>query len=99
MEENAFMIPKIIHYCWFGGKPLPESAIKCINSWKKFFPGYEIKEWNESNYDVTKIPYIKEAYGARKYAFASDCARFDNMTLKYGYAENKKYKDCRTWKK
>lgn len=71
------MIPKVIHYCWFGGNPLPESAIKCINSWKKFLPDHEIKEWNESNYDVHKIPYIHEAYEAKKYAFVSDYARFD----------------------
>lgn len=70
------MIPKIIHYCWFGGKPLPKSAIKCINSWKKFFPDYAIKEWNESNFDVNMIPYTREAYEAKKYAFVSDFARF-----------------------
>ncbi len=71
------MIPKVIHYCWFGEKPLPKSARKCIDSWEKYFPGYEIKEWNESNYDVRKIPYIAEAYDANKYAFVSDYARFD----------------------
>lgn len=71
------MIPKIIHYCWFGGNPLPESAKKCIDSWRKFLPDYEIKEWNESNYDVHKIPYIHEAYEAKKYAFVSDYARYD----------------------
>ena len=71
------MIPKIIHYCWFGGNPLPELALKCIDSWEKCFPGYEIKEWNESNYDVHKIPYMSEAYNAKKYAFVSDYARFD----------------------
>ena len=70
------MIPKIIHYCWFGGKPLPKSALKCIASWKKFFPGYEIREWNESNFDVNAIPYTKEAYALGKYAFVSDYARF-----------------------
>ena len=70
------MIPKVIHYCWFGRNPLPESAIKCINSWKKFFPDYEIKEWNEDNFDVNIIPYTKEAYEAKKYAFVSDYARF-----------------------
>lgn len=70
------MIPKIIHYCWFGGNPLPKSAIKCINSWKKFFPGYEIKEWNESNFDVNMMPYTQEAYSVKKYAFVSDVARF-----------------------
>ena len=70
------MIPKIIHYCWFGGNPLPESALKCINSWRKFFPDYEIKEWNEQNFDVNIIPYTAEAYQAKKYAFVSDYARF-----------------------
>lgn len=71
------MIPKVIHYCWFGGNPLPKSAQKCIESWKKYFPDYEIKEWNESNYDVNKIPYISQAYMAKKFAFVSDYARFD----------------------
>lgn len=70
------MIPKIIHYCWFGRAPLPPMAKRCINSWKKFFPEYEIKEWNESNFDVNIIPYTKEAYVAKKYAFVSDYARF-----------------------
>ena len=76
-------IPKIIHYCWFGGNPLPELAQKCIASWKKFLPDYEIKEWNESNYDVRKIPYIAQAYDAKKYAFVSDYARFD-ILYQYG---------------
>lgn len=70
------MIPKIIHYCWFGRNPLPQSAIKCIESWKKFLPDYEIKEWNEDNFDINMIPYIQEAYEAKKYAFVSDYARF-----------------------
>lgn len=70
------MIPKVIHYCWFGRNPLPKSALKCITSWKKFFPDYEIKEWNEDNFDVNVIPYTKEAYEAKKYAFVSDYARF-----------------------
>ena len=70
------MIPKIIHYCWFGHAPLPPLAVKCIASWKKFLPDYEIKEWNESNFDVNMIPYTAEAYKARKYAFVSDYARF-----------------------
>ena len=69
------MIPKVIHYCWFGRNPLPESAVKCINSWRKHFPDYEIKEWNEDNFDVNIIPYTKEAYEAKKYAFVSDYAR------------------------
>lgn len=69
------MIPKIIHYCWFGRNPLPKTALKCIDSWKKFFPDYEIKEWNEDNFDVHILPYTEEAYKAKKYAFVSDYAR------------------------
>lgn len=77
------MIPRVIHYCWFGGNPLPEMAKKCIESWKKFLPDYEIKEWNESNFDVNIIPYTAEAYKAKKYAFVSDYARFW-ILYKYG---------------
>jgi hypothetical protein len=83
MKEESNLIPKIIHYCWFGGNPLPELAQKCISSWKKFFPDYEIKEWNEQNYDVNKILYTKQAYEAKKYAFVSDYARFD-ILYQYG---------------
>lgn len=70
------MIPKVIHYCWFGGNPLPESAYKCILSWEKFLPDYNIIEWNENNFDVNSIAYTAEAYKAKKYAFVSDYARF-----------------------
>lgn len=77
------MIPKVIHYCWFGGNPLPKSAQKCIASWKKYLPDYEIKEWNESNFDVNIIPYTAEAYKAKKFAFVSDYARFW-ILYKYG---------------
>ena len=77
------MIPKVIHYCWFGGNPLPPLAIKCIESWKKYLPDYEIKEWNESNFNVNMIPYVREAYAAKKYAFVSDYARFW-ILYKYG---------------
>lgn len=69
-------IPKIIHYCWFGGNPLPKSALKCIGSWKKFFPDYEIKKWDETNFDFSANSYAKEAYDVGKYAFVSDYARF-----------------------
>ena len=70
------MIPKIIHYCWFGGNPLPDDAKKCISSWKKYFPDYEITEWNETNFDLEICDYVKEAYQAKKWAFVSDYARF-----------------------
>lgn len=69
-------IPPIIHYCWFGGNPLPELAVKCIESWKKYFPEYEIKEWNENNFDLNCCDYVREAYEAKKWAFVSDYARF-----------------------
>ncbi len=71
------MIPKKIHYCWVGGNPLPESAKKCIKSWRKYCPDYEIIEWNEQNYDFTKVPYMKEAYDAKKWGFVPDYARLD----------------------
>lgn len=71
------MIPKTIHYCWFGGNPLPELAKKCIASWKKYCPDYEIIEWNETNYDIAKCAYMKEAYQSQKWGFVPDYARFD----------------------
>ena len=77
------MIPKIIHYCWFGRGEKPALAKKCIASWRKFFPDYEIKEWNEGNFDVNIIPYTAEAYACKKYAFVSDYARFW-VLYKYG---------------
>lgn len=80
MENN---IPKVIHYCWFGGNPLPELAKKCIESWRKFCPDYEIVEWNENNYDVNVCDYTREAYKEKKWAFVSDYARFDVLN-KYG---------------
>lgn len=69
------MIPKIIHYCWFGKNPKPNIVKKCIESWKKYCPDWEIKEWNESNFDVSVHPYIKEAYERKKWAFVSDVVR------------------------
>lgn len=76
------MIPRVIHYCWFGRGELPDLAKKCIASWKTFLPDYEIKEWNEDNFDVTIIPYTREAYRLKKYAFVSDYAR---MWILYHY--------------
>ena len=69
------MIPKVIHYCWFGRGQMPELALKCIESWKKFLPDYEIKEWNEDNFDLDSYPYTREAYDKRKYAFVTDVVR------------------------
>lgn len=69
------MIPKIIHYCWFGGNPLPPLAIKCIASWKKHLPEYEIIEWNETNFPIDDFIFAKQALEHRKYAFISDVCR------------------------
>lgn len=69
------MIPKIIHYCWFGQNPLPKLAQACIASWKKYCPDYKIMEWNENNFDIDCCSYVKEAYNAKKWAFVSDYAR------------------------
>ena len=76
-------IPKIIHYCWFGGNPLPELTVKCIDSWTKYCPEYEIKRWDESNFDINLNDYVKEAYEAKKWAFVSDVARLYAITT-YG---------------
>lgn len=70
-------IPHVIHYVWFGNNPKTDLILRCIESWEKYLPGWEIKEWNESNYDVSKSEYMKEAYIAKKYAYATDYARFD----------------------
>lgn len=69
------MIEKKIHYIWFGSNPLPPLAKKCIESWKKFCPDYEIVEWNETNFDVNQNIYTKEAYENKKWAFVSDYVR------------------------
>ena len=77
------MIPKVIHYCWFGGKPLDKLSEKCVASWKRVCPEYEIKLWNESNYDVNRNRYMKQAYQARKWGFVPDYARLD-IIYQYG---------------
>lgn len=68
-------MPKYIHYCWFGGKPLPKLAKKCLKSWKKYLPDYEIIEWNEENIDINECVFAKEAYKNKKWAFVADYAR------------------------
>lgn len=75
-ERVEKMIPKVIHYCWFGHNPLPKMAQKCIASWKQYCPDYEIVEWNESNYNITNAPlYVRQAYELKKWAFVSDYVR------------------------
>jgi len=77
------MIPKVIHYCWVGGKPFPEKMKACIASWKRVMPDAEIREWNESNYDFHQNAYMDEAYRARKWGFVPDYARLD-IIYRYG---------------
>ena len=76
MPQNP-VIPKKIHYCWFGGNPMPEEYQRYIESWKKYCPDYEIIRWDESNYDIHKNTYISQAYEQKKWAFVSDYARVD----------------------
>ncbi|MDR1606745.1 MAG: glycosyl transferase [Streptococcaceae bacterium] len=71
------MIPKKIHYCWFGGNPMPEKIKKCLASWRQYCPDYEIIEWNETTYDINKNTYLRAAYDAKMWAFVSDFARLD----------------------
>lgn len=77
------MIPKIIHYCWFGNKPLPEEVKKYILTWKSKCPDYEIKEWNESNFDINSSVYVQEAYKNKKWAFVADYVRL-YVLVNYG---------------
>ncbi|CAG4999654.1 hypothetical protein DYBT9275_02272 [Dyadobacter sp. CECT 9275] len=69
------MIPKVIHYCWFGRGKMPVMANRCITSWQKFLPDYELRLWDEATFDVDSVPYVKEAYQARKFAFVTDYVR------------------------
>ena len=76
MTNHLLRIPKKIHYCWFGGNPLTPLAEKCIESWKKYCPDYEIVEWNESNVEIASSPFMQAAYDSKKWAFVSDYARY-----------------------
>lgn len=78
------MIPKIIHYCWFGRGQKPELAMKCIASWHKYLSDYEIKEWNEDNFDLDSYPYVREAYDNRKFAFVTDVVRLYALYVEGG---------------
>lgn len=77
------MIPKKIHYCWFGGNELPIKAKKCIASWQQYCPDYELIEWNENNFDIEHNPYTKWCYDNKKFAFLSDYVRL-LVVEKYG---------------
>lgn len=77
------MIPKIIHYCWFGRGKMPELALRCIDSWRLYLPDYKLVLWNEDNFDINSNKYVKEAYVARKFAFVTDYVRLYAM-CEYG---------------
>lgn len=77
------MIPKIIHYCWFGNSELPEMAKECLGTWEKHFPGYQVIQWNEQNFDLSCNQYVREAYEAKKWAFVADYVR-PFVLYKYG---------------
>ena len=82
--EVPHQIPKIIHYCWFGKTSLPEDAQRCIASWKKFCPDYEIAEWNETKINLSALPlYVQQAYAAQKWAFVADYVRLYAL-IRYG---------------
>ncbi len=76
-HTEEMRIPKLIHYCWFGGSPIPDSYQKNIESWKKYCPDYEILQWNESNYDIRKNQFMYQAYQRKGWAYVSDYARKD----------------------
>lgn len=82
-QQGIQRIPKVIHYMWFGKNPIPNTLQRCIDSWKKYCPDYEIRCWNEDNYDIEKIPYMKQAYEKRAYGFVPDYARLD-ILYQYG---------------
>ena len=79
MKHNtlrSIMIPHIIHYCWFGGNPLPELEQRCLESWHRYMPDWQYMRWDESNFDIAAAPlYVRQAYEARKFAFVSDYVR------------------------
>ena len=77
------MIPKKIHYCWFGGNKKSKLILECIKSWKRYFPDYEIIEWNEGNFDIHQCDYVEQAYKQKKWAYVSDYARMKILDL-YG---------------
>lgn len=69
------MIPKVIHYCWLSDEPFPRKIKACMDTWLKIHPGYTLKRWNTKNFDINSVTYVKEAYEARKWAFAADYIR------------------------
>ena len=83
MDDKKQQIPRIIHYCWFGHNEKPEIVLRCMESWKKYCPNYEFREWNEENFDVSVCKYAADAYANKKWAFVSDYVRI-KVLLTYG---------------
>ena len=83
------MIPKVIHYCWFSGEKKPRLIRRCIRSWKKVLPDYEIKCWDANSFDFDNVPYVKQAYERKKWAFVADYTRF-KVLEEYAFAINVK---------
>ncbi|MFC4243346.1 glycosyltransferase family 32 protein [Gryllotalpicola reticulitermitis] len=82
-QASSTRIPRVIHYCWFGGRPLPDFAQRCLDSWREALPEYRIQRWDESNWDVSRHPYSARAYALKRYAFVSDLCRLD-VLAKHG---------------
>ncbi len=81
--NKEMQIPKVIHYTWFSGEPIPSSLQACMESWKKYCPDYELVEWNSQNYDLTVNDYVREAVACKRWGFAGDYVRLDVM-YRYG---------------
>ena len=79
------MIPKIIHYCWFGNNPKSEEILECIASWKKTNPAYEVKEWNELNFRFETFPFASKMYNEKRWAFVADYARLHVLEQEGGF--------------
>ena len=98
------MIPKKIHYCWFGHGALPQLAKDCIASWHRYMPDWEYKLWTEDNFDVSSVPYVKEAYEEGKYAFVSDYVRLwvlcreGGLYMDVDFMVYKSFEDLLQWK-
>ena len=83
-EKNRPQIPAIIHYCWFGQQEMSASALRCIESWRRFAPDFRLQRWDESNFDVDSLEYTAQAFRLRKYAFVSDVARLHALLSEGG---------------
>ena len=74
-EAQETLIPKVIHFCWLSNDPYPLKIRRCMDTWKKVMPDYEVKLWNTDNFDIDSVPYVRQAFEARKWAFAADYIR------------------------